>query len=74
MNGIDTFGYDDLEIRVYNPETKEVVDKFDNFNRAGYVLGISPRSVREACISKTRRYSPRIGIDVAIRLVNKKKP
>lgn len=73
MTGLDTFGYEDLEVRVYNPETKEVVNKFDNFNRAGYILGISPRAVREACINKTRRYSPALKMDVALRLVNKNK-
>lgn len=74
MTGIDTFGFDDLEIRVYNPKTKEVIKKFDNYNRAGYVLGLSPRAVKEACTNKTRRYSPTVKMDVAIRLVNKNKP
>ncbi len=73
MTGIDTFGFEDLEIRVYNPETKKVIDKFDNYNRAGYVLGISPRAVKHACETKGRKYSPTVKMDVAIRLVNKSK-
>ena len=74
MAGIDTFGFEDLEIRVYNPETKKVIDKFSNYNRAGYVLGISPRAVKHACDTKIRRYSPTIDKEVAIRIVNKNKP
>lgn len=74
MTGIDTFGFDDLEIRVYDPETKQVVNKFDNYNRAGYVLGISPRAVKSACENRTRRHSPTMNKEVAIRLVNKSKP
>lgn len=74
MIGIDTFGFDDLEIRVYNPKTKEVVKKFENFTRAGYELGISPRALRNACETRTRRYSPTMDMEIAPRLVNKNKP
>lgn len=74
MAGIDTFGFEDLEIRVYDPQTKKVLNRFDNYNRAGYVLGISPRAVKNACETKTRRHSPTLKMDVALRLVNKNKP
>lgn len=74
MVGLDTFGFEDLEIRVYDPNTKEVIKRFDNYSRAGYVLGISPRAVKNACDTKTRRYSPTIDKEVAIRIVNKNKP
>lgn len=71
---IDQFGYQDLEVRVYNPETKQVIKKYDTLGRASTCLGVSNAVLRNRCSSKKRLYSPSLKKEVAVRLVNKNKP
>jgi hypothetical protein len=71
---IDQFGYQDLEVRVYNPETKQVIKKYDTLGRASTYLGVSNAVLRNRCSSKKRLYSPSLKKEVAVRLVNKNKP
>lgn len=72
--GIDTFGFDDLEVRAYDPATKTIVKRFVSYKRAGYELGLDPNVVRDACLAKKRKYSPNLDKEVALRLMNKNKP
>lgn len=71
---IDQFGYLDLEVRVYNPETKEVIKKYDTIGRAASQLGVTNPVLKNRCASRKRLYSPTLGKEVAVRLVNKDKP
>jgi len=71
--GVDTFGYDDMEIRIYDPATKTVIKRFSTAKRAGYELGIPADSVRDGFMTKKRKYSPILDKEVAIRLMNKNK-
>jgi len=71
---IDQFGYQDLEVRVYNPETKQVIKKYDTLGRAASYLGVTNAVLKNRCMSKKRLYSPTLEKEVAVRLVNKNKP
>jgi hypothetical protein len=71
--GIDTFGFEDLEVRVYDPATKTILKRFKSYKRAGYELGLSSDVVRDACLAKKRKYSPALDQEVALRLMNKNK-
>lgn len=71
---IDQFGYQDLEVRVYNPETKKVIKKYNTLARASACLGVTNAVLRNRCTSKKRLYSPTLDKEVAVRLVNKDKP
>jgi hypothetical protein len=72
---VDKFGSDDICVKVYDPEKKELIAVYDNFCQAGKKLGISGKIVYNACLYKTRRYSPFLKKEVAIRTAsnNKKK-
>lgn len=70
---IDQFGYKDLEVRVYNPETKQVIKKYNTIGRASSQLGVSSTVLKNRCTSRKRLYSPSLGKEVAVRLVNKDK-
>jgi hypothetical protein len=69
---IDTFGMDDVCIKVYDPEKKELISVYDTYTDASQKIGVSPRVIRIAARSKTRRYSPILKKEVAIRLAAKK--
>jgi hypothetical protein len=71
---IDKFGYEDLEVRVYDPQTKQVIKKFDTLGRASASLGLTPNVLRNRCTTRQRVYSPNLSKEVAVRLVNKNKP
>lgn len=71
--GIDTFGFDDLEVRAYDPATKTVIKRFKSYKRAGYELGLNPDVVRDACLGKKRKYSPTLDKEIALRLMKKEK-
>jgi len=69
---IDTFGMDDVCIKVYDPEKKELISVYDTYIDASQKIGVSPRVIKMAVRNKTRRYSPVLKKEVAIRLASKK--
>lgn len=70
---IDLYGYEDLELKVYDPETKQVIAVYKNFTKASKCLGISDQALKRCCINKTRKHSPVLNKEVAIRLTKKTK-
>lgn len=50
--GLDIFGFDDLEVRVYDPQTKTMIKKFETINKAANQLGLTIPTVRLACSTK----------------------
>lgn len=71
---VDMFGYDELEVRVYDPKTKQVIKSYDTITRAAACLGLTPNVVKNRCANRGREFSPSLKKEVAIRLVNKSKP
>lgn len=64
---IDKFGADDVCIKVYDPEKKEVIATYANYTEAARKLGLSYKVVFTACTTKVRKYSPFLKKEVAIR-------
>jgi len=69
---IETFGMDDVCIKVYDPMKKELLSTYDTYTEAAQKTGIPPRVIKIAIRSKTRRYSPFLKKEVALRLASKK--
>lgn len=70
---VDIFGYEELEVRVYDPETKKVIKSYDTITRAAACLGLTPNVIKNRCKNRGREFSPALKKEVAIRLVNKNK-
>jgi hypothetical protein len=68
----DHIGVDDECVKIYDPSKKELIKVFDNYGDAGKYLGLSPKVLRNAAIGKTRRFSPILNKEVAIRVGLKK--
>lgn len=61
--------YKDTCVKVYDPEaTPKLIAVYENFNKAGGRLGITPTGVQKRCVTKTKVYSPNLDKMVAIRL------
>jgi len=61
--------YKDTCIKVYDPEaTPKLIAVYENFNKAGGRLGITPNLVQKKCVSKTTVYSPNLDKMVSVRL------
>ena len=65
--GVDKFGADDICIKVYDPSKQELIAIYDNYAQASKKLGLSPKAVHAACRNKTRRFSPFLKKEVAMR-------
>jgi len=70
---VDIFGYEELEVRVYDPETKQVIKSYDTITKAAAYLGLTTTVVKNRCKNRGREFSPSLKKEVAIRLVNKNK-
>lgn len=68
---IGQFGYEDECIKIYDPSKKECIAVYDNFGKAERALGLTSKVLRNAAKSKTRRFSPILKIEVAIRVSKK---
>lgn len=64
---------DDIYVKVYDPEKKEVIATYDSYAQAARKLGLTDKVVNNACSSKTRRFSPFLNKEVAIRISAKPK-
>jgi len=62
---------DDIYVAIYDPSKKELIKTFDTLKKASVFLGIGESTVKKACISKKRKYSPKLDMEVAIRLKGK---
>lgn len=63
----EIFGADDICIKVYDPIKKELIATYSNYTEAARKLGLTYKIVYVACISKTRRFSPFLNKEVALR-------
>lgn len=70
---VDKFGADDICIKVYDPNKKELIAIYNTYSEAAKRLGLTHRSVSSACLNKTRRFSPFLNKEVAIRASAKNK-
>lgn len=64
---------DDIYVKVYDPEKKEVIATYDSYAQAARKLGLTDKVVYNACSNKTRRFSPFLNKEVAIRISAKPK-
>lgn len=71
--GIDKFGADDICIKVYDPEKKQLIAVYKNYTEAARKLGLTYKVIHAACINKTRRFSPILNKEVALRAAAKEK-
>lgn len=69
----DKFGADDLCIKVYDPTKQELIATYRNYTEAARKLGLTYKVVHAACLSKTRRFSPVLNKEVALRASAKEK-
>lgn len=70
MSKIET---NDICIKVYDPLTQELIATYDNHTEAARKLGLTYKMVYSASINKTRRFSPFLNKEVAIRIAGIKK-
>ena len=63
----------DEYVKIYDPAKQEVIAEFDNYVDAEKFTGISNRILRGAAVHKTRRFSPFLNKEIAIRIAIKKK-
>jgi hypothetical protein len=60
-------------IRIYDPSKQEIIAEFDTYVDAEKFTGIPNRKLRDAAVHKTRRFSPFLNKEVAVRVAIKKK-
>ncbi len=65
---LDIFGFDDLCVKVYDPATKTLLKTYKTKTQAANYLGLTMDQVSKACRSRTRRYSPTLQKEVALRI------
>lgn len=70
---MDKYGADDICIKVYDPTKQELIATYPNYAQAAKKLGLTGRVVYTACMNKTRRFSPFLNKEVAIRAAGIKK-
>lgn len=58
---------DDICIKVYDPIKKELIATYRNYTEAARKLGLTYKIVYVACANKTRRFSPILNKEVALR-------
>lgn len=61
-------GDTDICIKVYDPAKKELIATYKTYTQAARKLGLTYKIVYLACVNKTRRFSPYLNKEVAIRL------
>jgi len=64
---------DDIYVKVYDPEKKKVIATYDSYAQAARKLGLTDKVIYNACANKTRRFSPFLNKEVAIRISAKPK-
>ena len=64
---------DDICIKVYDPSNQQLIATYNNYSEASRKLGLTVKIVFHACMAKTRRFSPFLNKEVAIRASGVKK-
>lgn len=62
----------DEYLKIYDPAKQEVIKECKNYVEAEIFTGISNKRLRNAAVNKTRRFSPFLNKEIAIRIVAKK--
>ena len=62
---------ENLCIKVYDPRYKKLIAVYDTYNKAEQHLGISSTLIRKKMSNKTRVFSPKLNLQVALRLSTK---
>lgn len=70
---MNTFGLEDECIKVYDVEKKELIGTYATYGKAERATGLSQKILRGAVKNKTRRFSPVLNKEIAIRLAAKTK-
>lgn len=65
---LDMYALDGLCIKVYDPSKQEVIGTYRTYGEASKKLGLPAKILREASITKTRRYCKRLNMEIAIRV------
>lgn len=65
---LNQFGMEDECIKVYDVEKKEVIGTYNTYAKAEVATGLTAKVLRIAATSKTRRFSPRLNKEIAIRV------
>ena len=63
----------DEYLKIYDPSKQEVIKECDTYVDAEVYTGIPNKILRNAAVHKTRRYSPFLNKEIAIRVAVKKK-
>ena len=63
----------DEYLKIYDPSKQEVIKECETYVDAERFTGISNRILRNAAIYKTRRFSPFLDKEIAVRIAVKKK-
>ena len=63
----------DEYLKIYDPTKQEVIKECNTYVDAEIFTGISNRVLRNAALHKTRRFSPFLNKEIAIRVATKKK-
>ena len=72
MFSTSSIGSENECIKVYDPEKKELISTLNTYKDAVKLLGLSDGVIKAAALSKTRRFSPNLNKEVAIRIGLKK--
>jgi hypothetical protein len=72
MNPLDLFGQEDICVKVYDPEKKELIATYNTYKEASSKLGLSYKVISAAAKNKTRRFCDRLNKEIAIRIGSKK--
>lgn len=73
MFSTNYIGVENECIKIYDPSKQELLATFDRYKDASRFLGLSENIIKGAVVSKTRRFSPHLNKEVAIRIASKKK-
>jgi hypothetical protein len=64
-------GTEDECIRIYNPLKQEIIKVCDTYTQASRYLGITDGVIKNAALTKKRKFSPNLNMEVAIRVTLK---
>jgi hypothetical protein len=62
----------DEYIKIYDPAKQELIKECDTYVDAELFTGIANKVLRNAAVHKTRRFSPFLNKEIAIRIAAKK--
>ena len=65
-------GAEDECVKVFDPSKQELLKVFNTYGEASRYLGLTSKVLRNAALNKTRRFSPFLNKEIAVRLGLKK--